>query len=32
MECVAGNTIVTVRDKITGEIKNIEINEVFNGV
>jgi len=28
-ECVTGDTIVTVRDKFTGEIKNIEIEKLY---
>ena len=30
MECVAGDTLVTVRDKETGDIMNIPINELWN--
>ena len=32
MECVAGDTVVTVKNKLTSEIKNIEIKQIYNGV
>lgn len=31
-ECVRGDHIVTVRDKITGEIKNIKIEDLYNEI
>ena len=30
MECVVGNTLITVRDKVTGEIQTIPIEDIAN--
>jgi hypothetical protein len=30
MECVAGSTVVTIKDKSTNDIKNIKIEQIYN--